>query len=73
MPSGYGSAMTVFNKIKATIYIPKKKGAVAHLDDGYRQGKTMQMILVREILSHTAAISLTGEKKLKIKNLRIQI
>lgn len=29
----------------------------------------MQMILVWEILSHTVAISLTAEKKLKIKDL----
>lgn len=48
MPSGYGPAMRVFTKTEATIYIPKKKVqlSVAHVDDGYLQGKTMGMVLV---------------------------
>lgn len=47
MPSGYGPAMRVFTKTEATIYIPKKKVqlSVAHVDDGYLQGKTMGMVL----------------------------
>lgn len=75
MSIGYGPAMRVFTKTEATIYIPKKKVqlSVAHVDDGYLQGKTMGMVLAWEIHSHTVANFLATERKLKIKDLCIQL